>query len=242
MTNGTNHPLDDENRPIPSPIPEQSSAVTASKRKKRFLFPGIAVFLCIGAVLAIFLIPHKKDDSDNYFKQGLLAVTADGKKWGYINEKGAYVIEPRFDKARSFSESGLALVQLNEKYGFIDEKGQFVIEPQFDDIDQFYKGYYFVKFNGKWGCIDEKGQFVIEPQFDNMHFVDQTVALVCVGDLWGYVMNEEGQLAVIEPQFDDAMGFDRTGIACVRVGDLYGFIDKNGHYIIEPQFKDYSPY
>ena len=243
MTNETNRPLEDENGLIPSPMPEQSDTAAASKRKKRFLALGIAIVLCISAVLAICLMQHKKDDPDHYFKQGLLAVTSDGKKWGYINEKGEYVIEPQFDEAKCFWDNGLAWVQLGGKWGCIDEKGRFVVEPRFDEAWNFSdNGLAWVQLGGKWGCIDEKGRYVVEPRFDDMHFVDQAVTLVCVGDLWGYVIEEEGQCVVIEPQFDDACGFDSTGIACVRVGDLWGFIDKNGHYVIEPQFRDYSSY
>ncbi len=40
---------------------------------------------------------------------------------------------------------------------------------------------------------------------------------------------------MIEPQFDGAFPFD-GGLADVRVGDKYGFIDKTGKFVIEPRF------
>ncbi|NLZ99754.1 MAG: WG repeat-containing protein, partial [Clostridiaceae bacterium] len=50
-------------------------------------------------------------------------------KWGYIDETGAFVIEPQFDSAQSFLDNGLALVEVDGKWGYIDETGAFVIEP-----------------------------------------------------------------------------------------------------------------
>jgi hypothetical protein len=38
---------------------------------------------------------------------------------------------------------------------------------------------------------------------------------------------------VIEPQFDLALDFD-SGIASVKVGDRWGYIDTNGKYIWNP--------
>jgi hypothetical protein len=43
----------------------------------------------------------------------------------------------------------------------------------------------------------------------------------------------------VKPQFDDAMPFSE-GLGAVRIGDeesgKYGFIDKKGNYVVNPQF------
>ncbi|MBI1929008.1 WG repeat-containing protein [Candidatus Poribacteria bacterium] len=38
---------------------------------------------------------------------------------------------------------------------------------------------------------------------------------------------------VIKPQFDDA-GFFDEGVARVKTGNRYGYIDKNGKYVWKP--------
>ena len=63
-----------------------------------------------------------------------------GDKWGFIDTKGQYVINPQFDNAGEFSE-GLAPVEIGGKYGFIDTKGQYVINPQFDNAGEFRTPY-----------------------------------------------------------------------------------------------------
>ena len=52
------------------------------------------------------------------FNDGL--VEKDDDKYGYINKKGDYVINPQFDAADSFSE-GLAAVEDDDEYGYINK-------------------------------------------------------------------------------------------------------------------------
>ena len=56
-----------------------------------------------------------------------------GGKWGYIDKKAAYVINPQFEDAAEFNE-GVAVVKNNGKWGLIDEKGAYLIQPQFDGV------------------------------------------------------------------------------------------------------------
>ncbi len=67
----------------------------------------------------------------------LVAIEKDNIKYGFINENGDFVIEPKFDRALSFTENGLAAACLNNKCGFINENGDFVIEPKFDEAGSF---------------------------------------------------------------------------------------------------------
>ena len=48
-------------------------------------------------------------------------------KWGCIDKKGNFVIEPKFDMARSF-EKGRAYVSLGEEWFCIDTKGNKIEE------------------------------------------------------------------------------------------------------------------
>ena len=93
-------------------------------------------------------------------------LTADHKdgKWGFIDTKGNFVIEPKFDDASDFSD-GCAQVELDGKWGFIDTKGNFVIEPKFDYAVPFKYNLNSTKvnYNGKWGAIDRSGDWVVEP-------------------------------------------------------------------------------
>ena len=54
--------------------------------------------------------------------QVLLPIKKDGK-YGYINEKGEVVIQPKYEFANQFYD-GLASVKIEGKKGFIDKGGK----------------------------------------------------------------------------------------------------------------------
>lgn len=62
-----------------------------------------------------------------------------GSKWGYINEKGNFVLLPKFEMAHDFQENGLAIVQLNNLTGIINSDGYFIVKPKYDTITLFRK-------------------------------------------------------------------------------------------------------
>jgi len=87
------------------------------------------------------------------FAEGLAPVQDIGSlKWGYIDRRGSYAIEPQFDQAYSFSD-GLAGVQMGEKRGFILPDGSFAAPPQFDDFWRHDGGVVPVRVGDLWGVI-----------------------------------------------------------------------------------------
>ncbi len=91
----------------------------------------------------------------------LIAAKEKGKKYGYINEHGEYVIPPKFDKAGAFYQ-GIAVVQVGKKYGVINSKGEFLVQPQYDKADLYApEGKVSVQKAGKWGVIDQSGKIII---------------------------------------------------------------------------------
>lgn len=202
----------------------------------------------------------KDDDKDLY----LALVWDENGRYGYINEKGDYVIAPELSVARDFAENGLAPagakgdgVESGLQWGYIDTTGNFVIEPQFEEAEEFAEnGLAAVLFSetNLWGYINEKGDLVVEPQFlFASNFTENGLAAVSVRDtdakrdLYGYI-NEEGEF-VIEPQYSGARDFTENGLAVVKVREddgedyLYGYINEKGEFAIEPQFsaaKDFA--
>lgn len=89
------------------------------------------------------------------FSEGLAPVLID-KKWGYINKKGEYKIQPQFDKAHVFEE-GLAAVMIEKKWGYVDKKGKYVINPQYSEAGDFWGGLAMVNAST---YIDKNGKSV----------------------------------------------------------------------------------
>ena len=73
-------------------------------------------------------------------------------KYGYIDKKGNWVIQPIFDRALNFTE-GLAIVEVNGKYGFLttpkvfadyrhfmkDQYGNIVIDQKYDYLSEIQR-------------------------------------------------------------------------------------------------------
>ena len=108
----------------------------------------------------------------SFCNNGLAFAESNGK-WGIIDSKGNWVIQPQFDEFEHLFFGTKAIEQrtakINEKWGVIDSKGNWVIQPQFDEIsmtlgfDQELK----VTINRKVGYMDLKGNWIIQPKFES---------------------------------------------------------------------------
>ena len=160
-----------------------------------------------------------------------------GKKWGYIDENGNWVIGRKFDWARPF-RNGLAKVLVGEKFGFINQTGKWVIPPQFDGVDDFDDTIAPAFDGGKWGAIDRTGRWVIPPQFDYMLGglpSDSGYIRVEVDGLWGLI-RYDGTYA-ITPQYEKLSQYF-GGLSTMQTDNGWGYLDTLGRFAIEPQFDD----
>lgn len=93
---------------------------------------SFALISLTGKVLKTFSYPFV-----GHMGEGLLAFQkVPGGKYGYIDEKGAVVIEPQFTEAHPFID-GRAFVNTAEnykgQYGLIDQNGHFIIKPNYQN-------------------------------------------------------------------------------------------------------------
>lgn len=166
--------------------------------------------------------------------------------WGYIDSSGRIRIEPRFEDADWFFE-GLARVGVDGRYGFIDQTGRVVIPLTFEPpVGPFAGGYapFRDPNTRKWGYIDTAGRTAIEPRFDHPARFREGLALVRVGEKSGCI-DSKGNMA-IPAKFDDigdrSEGLIAAGVRQPGSGDKggikYGYIDKTGTFVIQPQFDE----
>jgi len=105
------------------------------------------------------------------------AFAKEAGKWGVINDKGAWVIDPTFDeipkggkswsKDAEWRDSDLLFAIRDGKIGWIDVTGKWIVEPQFDASEILFNyGYAQVAVAGKWGVINDKGEIVVPLEFD----------------------------------------------------------------------------
>jgi hypothetical protein len=124
----------------------------------------------------------------------LIPVKFNGK-WGYVNERGEWLIKPEYDYADNFY-SELARVEKDHKYGFIDKKGNIVI-----NFSYIYAGNFLEndlapvqcdnKHNFYYGYINKKGEMIIPCEFQTAYEFRNNIARTRKWDLYGYIFYDK---------------------------------------------------
>jgi WG containing repeat len=173
------------------------------------------------------------------------AMAANGK-WGYINEKGQWVIAPQYDQADIFTEDlapvAVVVDQMFKDYKYINPRGETVFE--FKNVvfcSQWVLGHAMVGFGNKeqrklfFRFIDKKGKIIEAlPEFTTNYYwrdlpfpvVDPKTSKVGFIDSLGRT--------VIKPQYDGVEATFASGICPVKVGGMCGYINTKGTMIVPP--------
>src|SRR5262249_33251803 len=172
-----------------------------------------------------------------------------GGKWGYIDRAGRIVIPPQFDYAWDFSD-GLGPVEVGLKKGYVDTEGGVVIKPQFRNALTFSEGLAAVLADGRWVYIDRSGKVVLTPSYcegepeedsdvaDGGPYIDSfsdglAHIATCEGNGAVYI-NKSGAVA-IKADVELSNRFSE-GLAAVRIGGKWGYMDTVGRIVIQAQY------
>jgi hypothetical protein len=193
-----------------------------------------------------------------------LAPAETGGKWGFIDERGNWVVKPQYFMVWDFGENGLAPVtkSFNGDIGFIDVSGEWAIPTKYAwlrnsaDHDPAFSSNGLAAVCGDaitqdYGYINKNGDWVIKPQYPHAwRFAENGLAAAYAAndsDLstrMGYI-NDKGEW-VITPRFwaSDNPTFATNGLAAVedpKTG-LCGYINEKGKWVIEPRFIKAEPF
>ncbi len=191
---------------------------------------------------------------DGYEEKKTMALR--GGNAGFVRADGSFLIEPKYPALGMFHEGLACFKNARWQWGYVDESGAEVIPAQFINAGDFKEGRARVKkevsrvqlnehsaqITNKVGFIDRTGAFVIEPTLDDVEELSDGRGLIKRNGKYGYV-DESGQER-IAATFDFATTF-ACGRALVCVGDRYaggkwGFIDRNGDWVVEPRYQTAS--
>ncbi|MDL2228072.1 WG repeat-containing protein [Odoribacter sp. OttesenSCG-928-L07] len=183
----------------------------------------------------------------------LIPVESDGK-WGYINQKGEYVINLQFKDADFFYNDLACVTTFDDKIGYISKKGEYIIPAQYKEGTRFSEGLAFVVSEDSYPvCIDKSGKTKFELKEAEMvvSFSEGLALFVDNDDKYGYV-DKKGNV-VVKPQFEfekeRKVIFDikykglpkfifSNKLAAFSNGKQWGYIDVKGNYAINPQFDE----
>lgn len=179
------------------------------------------------------------------FHDGLARVVTNSK-YGVIDKQGNYVLPPEFRDVANISEGLIFAAKDAEVFAFYDRDGSLVIpdtegyyNPHCNSCGRIFKdGLYRVKEkkgNQLFGYMNKTGDVVIEPLFNAAFDFINGTTLVRKDDQFGYI--DTTGAFTIPPQFQHAQQFYLNSTWVRESKDaLYGMIDRQGNYLIEPQY------
>jgi hypothetical protein len=161
-------------------------------------------------------------------------------KYGKVDLKGNWIIQPVFDSLGEFDNHGYCMARLNEKSGFIDRNGNWIIQPIYEDLGCYYeKEFCGAKINEKFGLIDRKGNWIIQPIFEHLGSYDQKEFCCAYINGKGGFIDRKGDW-IIKPLYKDylyILKYDDKDYCMVGYKGKCGFIDREGEWVIKPIYE-----
>ncbi|MEH7335363.1 WG repeat-containing protein [Neobacillus drentensis] len=154
-----------------------------------------------------------------------------GNKWGYINEKGKFILPPIYENAGDFQDNGLAIVRAMNHAGVINSSGYFIVKPKYDTINPFSEGRATVIDHQGFKVIDESGKEITSIAYSYIGDYKESRALIAdyTKDGWyryGY-LNKRGK-EVIPLTYESASDFTDGRAVVKNNGGRFALIDLTG--------------
>lgn len=214
------------------------------KRKKLSLCFALASFcFCISCQYSPRQMLLSLEDNDEEIidrNKNFVPVSRNGK-WGFIDdETRTLAIDLKFEHVGHFSEfiAPASIIDHGEElWGYIDTLGQWVITPRFNEAKEFSEGLAGVNVGGIWFYIDHSGDHSAFKSMQWTDIYDFSEGLAGVFDSakrFQYI-DKTGAVVVPNNGMDDGAKFS-NGLARVWSNWKVGFINRQGEYVIQPQY------
>lgn len=155
----------------------------------------------------------------------------------FIDKTGKKFGSDEYEIYGDFS-SGLALAldTKTQKLGYINAKGEWAIEPQFDQAGNFIDGIAGIRIDEKSGFIDTEGNYIAEPEFSQAFSFSDGLALVTDQNDDSYYIDIKGERVLDAPAGAESFYEGRAVVMTIdeNENDVFGVIDKDGEWIVEP--------
>jgi len=189
---------------------------------------------------------NKLYPDDVLLNEGLaIFLDPESNKYGYINKRGRYVIQPKYDLCGKFS-NGLAMIMKAEKidssttelstntvrkFGYINKEGQIIIEPKYTSATDFSEGLCIVSLH----VISEpQGMIQINPFSHGFAKTDSLFQSIINNGNGARFINTMLQ-PTSEIYFQDAKDFSE-GYAAIKLNDKWGFINTSFNHLLDIKY------
>lgn len=169
----------------------------------------------------------------------------DGSSWSFYGPDEKFLIGP-FVNASNVGNYAIA-AETDGAWHLYDNTGKKRTEQSYEDVivDEksvaYRNGRFFVKTGQGYQMVDAHGTVCSAEYYEDAKlFSDTSYAAVKKNGKWSFINAAGEKLNVGE--YEDARSFCR-GLAAVKVGDMWGYINMDGTMVIPPQFvmaKDFN--
>ena len=183
-----------------------------------------------------FILPLEFIDLGQY-SEGLIYASKDSL-YAYYDIYGRKVIPEKFTDVFPFTK-GKAKVVINSKQAFIDSLGNYVVEPKHKEVFYYSDSLLVFRDSILYGIKTLHDKIIVKPMYENISPLHNGRAIVIYNNKLGY-LNESGA-KVIKPMFDAIPNYLQLCVfheqyAKVRIKGKYALIDKNGKYLLNPEY------
>lgn len=166
-------------------------------------------------------------------------------KWGFMDAKGKVVIEPLYQHVHICRSGSYTVVTPDGAWNVLDDRGKVLLKnPWFLDKDysglgirDFTEGFASVYVTGYgWVLIPSDGKTLIETQSDIAPFSEGLAKVSHKKHKNRSIfIDRNGDFAFGGKTFDWASSFSE-GMALIADNKKFGYINRNGEVVIQPQF------
>lgn len=154
-------------------------------------------------------------------------------RWGIIDKAGALVLSLRYTEISELSDD-LLKAKKDNYWIIINKTGKLI--ARYSIIGEFSEGLARVKSGNKWGCIDKTGKEIIPVEYKEISEFSDALLKAEEDNRYSYsryhIIDKAGKIIAKYSW----VGELSEGLARVKSGDKWGYIDKTGKIVIPVEY------
>lgn len=183
-------------------------------------------------------------DKVGYFSEGLAPVVDSEGSAYFIDTEGNkkhVVLNVEDVQELTMINEGVFALYNGKSWGYYNLNHKYLF-GEYEAVSSIGNGIAAVKESDKWYLIDESGKKISDTGYDKVIADEKGVVYrndrIFVQKDNNYYMADKSGKQITDTAYEDADMFRDETYAAVQVGGKWGFINKAGEMVIEPQYED----
>lgn len=163
------------------------------------------------------------------------------QRWGFIDASGAIVIEPKYMQAGNFSGNAAPL-RTRDGFGLMGADGKWMQKPVYQKVTQLdssLTGFFVLRSDRGSAVCNADGKIIIATKYEAYKYLGEGMIGCRNGSTW-MISDTTGKL-ISNGVFEQLKPFSEHFAAAAYDGK-WGFINKNGKFVVEPKYQVVGKY